>query len=445
MKRILAVLLMTVVIFTCFNACRKEETDDGSQKIGTSTGLVIILGNHANAKRVTRNILEEKEYAKLIKSAYTFEKNEKKQYTARANIAVIVADGNPQLEKDLEGFNMGNLDTCKRKDTCEDNIEMNNEKLYKILTDDTRLRAQEPGVDLVTAFREAVNYLNNLDVDKRTILCFDTMIPTQGMVDFTKLNYAEKSAQELYDEVYSLNGNRLPNFDGIEVMVDGLVDVCGYQSNGIKDSGFKTTIESFWKLFFGDSNVKSIKSNDLQGTEMNYIENVDGSYPYVPAIPVPVPNGPDTTIHFASEQLNFKISKTEFKEKKAATDYIRNTASKVLHNILEEEPERKIYVVGSIAVDSDGNKFDTHDISGGRAETVAKVLVENCGIPASNICVLDCGTNILPWRDTDEFQSGKWEEKDAAKNRVVTIICADEKNDSYKAIEPYINDTHIVK
>ncbi len=445
MKRILSVLLLAFIMLVGFAAC------GGSDE--PATGLVVILGNHANAKRITEDDLQK--CADIFNSAYTREEDSKGNYTAYANIAVIVADGDPEIEA-LEDFETGYLDSSNRAANRELKIEKNNEKLFEILTDESRLRAQEEGVDLVEAFNKAEFYLNGLDVVNRKILCFDTMLPTQGLVDFTVLDYAEKTPQELYDYVYSQNPDLLPKLSGIEVIVKGALDICGYQNDGIQNPTYTENIVSFWKLFFGDS-LKSISSSSSNGSAMLYLEGSADSYPYVPAIPVPEYNKlvaeekkeehvVDDTIVFRSEELNFKMDQAVFVNKEKSVKYIEKTASEKLKQILARDPARKIYVVGSIAVNSKNEKYDTSSVSSGRASVVADVLIENCKIPASNICVLDCGTNKLPWRDAEEFVNGKWIEEEAAKNRVVTIVCSDEGTEDYEVLKPYINNSkHIVK
>ena len=148
-----------------------------------------------------------------------------------------------------------------------------------------------------------------------------------------------------------------------------------------------------------------------------------------------------------SEELNFKMDDTVFVNHSKSVDYIKKTASEALKEFIAEDPDIKIYVVGSIAVNSKGEKYDTNSISSGRASVVADVLVKDCKIPAKNLCIVDCGTNNLPWREGKEFnKNGEWIEKEAAKNRIVTILCCEEGTEDYTALQKYINNSkHIVK
>lgn len=450
MKRKSVILMLVLVLVFAFVSCGRDKDDNSDVKAGPS-GLVIIIGNHANmvnrVDKIFDDILnEEPEY---FSDAYTLkgDGNDVK-YSAKANIAVVVADGNPQIE-DLENydFKTGYLKESDTAKKTQDNINKNNRKLSSLLASG-ELRAKEDEVDLIGAFEVAENYLKNLkDVSERRILVIDTMLPSTGLVDFTELDYANKSGQEIYDLVMSANGERMPDLSGLKIRIEGAINICGLQNKEISETS--TSIIDFWKIFFGESLDGDIKNCfGLNGTEMTNSEDGEG-YPYVSPIPVPArkpTSGKENSapVVLDAETLKFKQNLATFENPIKAKNYIKTTVKKAIETMLAYDPDRIIYVVGSIAVDSKHNEFDTHRISRDRALAVADVLINECKIPSSNIKVLDCGTNKLSWRDTDEFANGKWQDSLAAKNRVVAIIYSDKNSDAYKDIKPYINDKHIV-
>ncbi len=438
MKRIIIALMLALALAFSLAGCGKDKAPEGP------SGLVIIVGNHANSNIAAGEIIDEMmtEDPELFTNAYNVIENDR-YFTAKANIAVIVADGNPEIE-DLEthGFKTGYLKESNTEKKTMENIDENNETLVELFASET-LKAQEEEVDLIAAVDVAVNFLNNLsNVTERNILILDTMLPSKGLVNVRTFDFENISGEELYKKVMDVNGTRMPDLSGITVQVKGAINTCENQDKRISE--VCTNLLDFWKEFFGDS-LKGdiIKSYGASGTPKLY--KADGSgYPYVSPVAVSAPNPLDPVI-FNEQQVRFNSGDWTFVDPDGAKEYIRKASAEAIKKALNSDPEAIFYVVGSIAVDSKGNEFETHEISRNRALVVADILME-CGIPAKNLRVLDCGTNKLKGlRDADEFKGGSWDDDEAAKNRVVAVIHADDSADAFKVIKPFIDSTHIVK
>ncbi len=453
MKRILIVLALVLSIIFAFSGCGGDKEEEGAD----TSALVIILGNHANAYNRVEAILDDimNNNRDYFTKAYTrVGDGDEVRFSAKANIAVIVADGDPQIEVlDNYDFKTGYLKESDTERKTLSNIERNNEKLKELLASG-KIRAQEEQVDLNTAIREAVIYLNSqTGVTEKNILILDTMLPTKGYVNFTKLDFVNFSGEELYKQVVDAYGSNLPDMTGIKVTVKGALNVCSANEENIKhirDTKYRESVLSFWELYFGESLANPTLGDmvDVEpGEKMLYIEGSKDSYPYVSPIAVPQIDKDLTQIVFNTAEFQFVGNSDEFVDEAAAHDYIKTTASTALNSILKENPDRIIYVVGSITRDENdfGKDYETHKTSADRARRIARALVEVCNIPQANLRVLDCGTTEFEWRKTPEFdENGKWIPENAAENRVVAILCGGDTSDQYQEIKPYINDKHLI-
>ncbi len=438
MKRIIIALMLVLALAFTLAGCGKDKAPEGP------SGLVIIVGNHANSKIAADEIIDEMmtEDPELFTNAYSVVENDR-YFTAKANIAVIVADGDPEIESlEKYGFETGYLSESNTEKKTVANIEDNNDILVEIFESEV-LKAQQEQVDLIAAFDVAVNYLNGLsNVTEKNILILDTMLPTKGLIDVRTLDFENISGEELFNKVMDVNGNRMPDFSGITVQVKGAINTCGFQDKRISE--VCTNLLDFWKEFFGSSLKGDIvESYGASGTEKLYKEDGSG-YPYVSPIAVTPPDPLDPVI-FGEQQVRFNSGDWTFVNPDEAKEYIRKASAESIKKALKSDPDAIFYVVGSIAVDSKGNKFETHEISRNRALVVADILIE-CGVPAKNLRVLDCGTNVLKGlRDADEFAGGSWNDDEAAKNRVVAVIHGDDSADAFKVIKPFIDSEHLVK
>lgn len=436
MKKIsdfIKVLLVAVVLCVTLAGCGGDE-EIPEEAVGSS--LVIIAGNHANAKAISSAVFEK--HQDIIEESYKLIKEDNNTYSALAQIKVMVADGNPEFETSLGEFKTEKLTGSKTVDNRKYNIEKNNEALLEYLTAGN-LMAEEEEVDLTKALREASIYLNSIGEGEKYILILDTLLPTTGAIDFTQLDFQEFSASELLETVKKYNSSSLPDLEGIKVIVDGALDVCDGQTDRIRDKGPSSTILDFWKGFFGDSLVGDIKVSADGGKDQLYIEDENDNeigYPYVTPIAV-VPPVNTEVIVFKGSELRFVGNSDEFVDESKSIKYIRDTAGKTLNKILMEDPDRTIYVVGSIARIKDSDKQTTSQYSEMRAEKVADILVRENGIPRSNIKIIDAGVLEFSWRNADEFEEPNNEAKISelrAKNRTVAIICGGENCSEYKEV-----------
>ncbi len=434
MKRIINVFLVIMAFCLILTGCNNEKVPEEAQ----GSALVIIVGNHANAKAISSSIFEK--HKNIINNAYTLSKESNGTFSATPKIKVMVADGNPEFESYLGGFSTETLYGSKSVDNRGLKIDDNNKALLNFLTSG-ELKAQDEEVDLTKALREAAIYLNSTDGEKN-ILLLDTLLPTKGIINFTQLDFQEFSGRELLEEVKRIDSTgSLPDLEGINIIVDGALDVCGDQTDRIRDEGPSAAIIGFWKEFFGDSLVGDIRMSADGGAEQLYIEDEDGNadsngYPYVTPIAVASPVS-STSLVFKGSELRFLPYSDEFVDEPTSIKYICDTAGDTLRKILKDDPDRVIYVVGSVARIQKTDNQKTSHYSEIRATRVSDILISECGIPSKNIKSIDAGMINFSWRNTDEFKYPDNEEEIAARraeNRTVAIICGGENCSEYKEV-----------
>lgn len=440
-KRLLsitALLLALILMLSVFTGCgdKNDKNDDSDNNASVvlgsdaeSSGLVILIGNHANAKSLSADTIEK--YKDLISRAFIYGK-ENNQYTAQLQCQIIVCDGNPEPVPLEEYIKSDTKISSRRKDKREEDVDSLCEELIELLTSGT-LKAKEEEVNLAKAINEGRYVLNSMNVEERNMLILDTFLPTAGSIDFTKIDIQKLSAKEAYD---SIPDGTLPTLDGINVYADGVGNVAGSQKDYFREqTKLENNIIEFWKLVLGESLKNEFRFCPKTGTDMVYdSEDPENSYPRVSAIPFEVAEPETVSITtFRFDEVGFKPYSSEFNDKVKAARYIRTCAS-WLNDRFTANPDMKIYVVGSVArVDKDAAPQKTSKYSAGRAKTIADILIKEFDIPASQVITIDAGMTPLSWRNADEFATENEAEIRAAQaeNRVVAIIPDDDKSSDY--------------
>lgn len=432
-KLLIAVLAICFLFAGCGSKnddVTAETLEFGLTQEDESISLVIIVGNHANSRSITKAMFEK--YKPLIERAYLLTEENGTHY-ARSQLKVMVADGNPEFETELGNFNQDTLKGSKNVDNRDYNINLNNNKLYEYLSSDS-LRAKEEQVDLAKAMQEAAIYLNNTE-SKKYLLILDTLVPSTGIINFNQLDFQNSSAQEVLEKLRKDKAGFLPDLTGINVIVDNVLNICEPQTDRIRTDEAANKIIDFWKGFFGDSLVEDFKIAAKDGVELRYIEDDEKSYPYVTPIAV-APPVEITRIDLTSTEVRFNPYSDEFVDEDTSVKYICDTAEATLKAIIKEDPGRTIYVVGSVARLSRTDNQKTSRYSEIRAKRVAEILIEECEIPAKNIKAIDAGMLNLPWKQGNEFDKTSESEIKAAQaaSRMVAIVCGDEESDDYKGV-----------
>lgn len=434
------------------------------------SGLILILGNHANSKEfdIAKDFDPDTgKYRKLINDTiHTVSTND--GYVFEADINVIVNDGNPQkveLPSDLVQVSTGSLDFEKG-----DRAAMA-KQIASYLTDEQNKNmfiANNEHADLLSSLGIAANIIKNNLNTKYTVFVYDTGICTSGslnMVEKTHIDLVEDNVDDIINRIYAED---ICNLNGADVYIPYLLNVSDKQNYSYYEDGVQDYIwnvsdlqEKMVNLWSGvvekcGGTVATIVCNKLDyAPNMDYAEG-DDTYPFVPTVsfyknhPVEERKNetkevePDPIVAEAST-LGFEPGKAEFRKGEKGEDgktAARNTIAPFIDiwkEYLEQDNNNVLYVVGSIAKVNKNEPVKSSDqLSEARAKEVKGILkeklkkeLEENAISDEQIIVIDAGETVLRgWRDTDEFANGEFDTKIAAKNRVVAIIPNCESSDA---------------
>ena len=437
----LLLLLMTCVI-VCTGCGKKNETGDSTAKNNTTeekpVALVIIVGRHANAKMYTDQMVKQaSEY--IERSFVTTHDNS--GYTATAQISVIVCDGKPEkVDTIMEGEDILTYTSGNITDLNNQKKNLVNTLTEFLLSDD--LMANDPEVDLLSAISKAQNILEGYQDSEHHMLILDTGITTTGALDMTKVKIMETSC----DEIVKTVSDSIPKLDGTYVTFAGLGNVAEPQSEITSTQG-QDILEELWTsilkygnaeltapLHYDDSANSPVmafnESNPNSYKEVSAVSFYDSKNSGVEANPIVIAHeekAKEATVTVCLQTADlggFVGNEATFKDKDKAIATL-NTLTDDFSKLLSET-EYKLYIVGSIAKVQPGEAGEvrSNEYSQQRADAVAKLLMDDYGIPSDRIITIDAGTTKFSWRNADEYKGGSLTQIDseAQKNRVVAII-----------------------
>jgi hypothetical protein len=276
-------------------------------------------------------------------------------------------------------------------------------------------KANDKQNDLLAALKVAQQSFTAFgNVSERHLVILDTGINTSGDLDFNKLStnpngtvslmeFTEGGIAGIFTEhIENLKNepNRLPNLTGVKVSF-GLLPATEEQmlssTGGISENIPRR--ENFWKAVLTacgveeeDLFIKSLETPALSADGSSkynvYSEDEDG-FPYVsqvfwddavvepkglgsdsPPPPPPINPPPVSNLHFKPDSGEY-INDAEAKV--ALLNYLNG------HEIvayLEENPQEKVYIVGTQAKITLGGVYGNNSISSKRVETVKNSLIE---------------------------------------------------------------------
>ncbi len=420
--------------------------------------MVIIIGNHANANRASAEELDELLDDKLAQCISRYQDGE--EYCLKANVTIIVLDGDPEtVDVVLEGEKV----ELKASAMSIEKVMREQEYIIKDIKDfllEDSLRADDEEVDMLAAIAEAKIILDQYAGDEmeKHIVIYDSGISTDGFFDMKKINIQDGTVGQVLEQ---LPDGAAYDLSGITITFGGLGNVAGNQKDLREDSVYTQRLSAVWQEYFLSCNVKAInpdaESNfnkisfaargknamlcvekDPDKSEEEPIGNEDQNeasyYPFVSTVPFRlsekevikgiVDGTSETPIVLKSVDLGFKGDSAEFKDEVQA--YAAMDSYKDVFELVKQYPEIVLYVVGSRAKTTPTEETLANDqLAKDRAEAVANVLKSRYGVPASQIVIIDAGTQTLPWRNGVEFPDGTWDSKDKVammNNRTVAII-----------------------
>lgn len=457
MKRKFFTVLLAVLLAMLLSSCGMSTKD--FEKEGNN--LVIILNNHANARRYTEQIVN-RDIKPLLMDAITYDCSGS-DYTATLNVSIIIADGRPVSEvitrtykEEIKELELTETATYAEK-AVREGEDMVDKVIDFILESD--LRAVEEGTNLPSALAEAARILNAAPGAQNHIYIYDTGVVTEGKfamgTDEGQLNIQKGTAEEVLDRV---DPGAFPVLEDIYVHFYGIGDVCVGQKDmrEYDQSDFETCFLNFWTEFFERCGVDQDHLND--GKALTYAATghvslsmlwdvEENAYPYVRNVPFyvtpnPVVNdgegeGEDSQpeeklpINLSASELGgFKGDSAEFKHPEQARAALQSYYEYALKEVAEH-PELKIYVVGSRAITVEGQNFKDDPTSRKRAIAISELLQEMFGISAEQIVEIDAGVQRFSWSsEAKEFVNGVKDPAAQAEHRVVTLIPDTENNAS---------------
>lgn len=446
-KHILPLLLVLAILGTLgLTACGGPSGDT------KGISLVVILGYHANTCKPNQEMLEQSGLATLINHAIDYYKDSDGYCHAKANIKFILCDGQPEvidLTKDGEPIVMhyeaGNFDVLK-----EDMRYLSQDIMDALQSNE--LMANDDEVDLLAALSMAGDLLRMDPGVQNRILVLDSGLNTAGLLkmqdqqtlkNLQEIGNAgkEKAPEVAKNFVDHMAKGAIADLDDIHVTFYGLGNVDNVTQTTITDQLVKDTLIHFWTAYFAECKAtlqpSLVFTVNQGGTPMIY--NSDGTgYPYVSNIPFvlsqdsfPMPGSDLTPMLVLNEnKLGFNPSKATFRNRDTAVTEITNN-NPFFHWVLEQNPDVTFYVVGSVAKKDPEHTKEKGTLSLERAEAVAQILVEDCGIPADRIMLIPAGLTRLKWRDNEEFPNGQKttdSPSNQQKNRVVAIVPSTESD-----------------
>lgn len=445
LHRFLIMLIAALMLLA--SGCGNAQSDPADDK---PIALVIIAGRHANANMFVESQL--KEARRLIERSIQQEE-QSAGYTLRANVSIIVSDGNPELERLgdnlLTGVVSNSTEAEEVRGLLADGIER------YICSDE--MVANDAEVDLLEAIRLAKKTLQSEKELERHILILDTGITTEGFLNMREFEFMDEDVNELLTKL----DDQIPNLTDINVTFLGLGNVA-YPQNALSGNAAEKKLEDLWTGILKEKG-HAILTDDIvfwasEGEPMMYNETpVEGFVNYPNVSPVMFPNMKDghvvppdvftlspktsdndeedgqgdeskQTLAFAlpDAYLGFKPNSAEFADVNQRNKTL-NSIKEPLENYLNGTNNR-IYIVGSIAKTAPDRDWHSHELSKARATAVRDALVNDYGVPADRLVIIDAGVTKFSWRDAEEFPGGKITKDtplNQAKNRVVAIIGED--------------------
>lgn len=428
MKKKILVLLVCVVLLCMTAGCGESLTLDNGNS------LVIIVGKHANANMYEKmpGIVDE-----MLESAVNYSEDAS-GYKAEIKVSIIICDGNPSQ------VSMSDIELEREAQDSEKIVERAEKSLDKIkdLVRDETLKADNEEVDLAAAINQAKLLLKANPGKENHILILDSGIPTSGLINFSNLDFCNGTTEEVVNRV---DEGAHYDLSEIEVTFYGIGNVAGDQYNQymefFNDQNFQNRLTDFWTIYLSEKcKASEVDATYIlkQGTEMVFSEDHPDSYPFVTVVDFvkteDVDPAPAPTEHEDEEKpelpplsakfLGFKPGKAEFRNE---TDAINKLAkyAETMKAHLNENPDQVFYIVGSIAKTS-ADAFKEHSkVAAARAEKVKEILVDQYGLDAERLIVIDAGTKVFSWRNAEEFPEGCGPEgvaENLEANRVVAII-----------------------
>ncbi|MBO5944635.1 MAG: hypothetical protein J6Q50_05010 [Clostridia bacterium] len=387
-KNIFYFCCILVFFSVLLSGCEKTEVTE-------SESVVVLIGNHANAKMV-----DEKKFLEEVKDVYM----------NLGTISFIVVDGEPEIiykDDEILGY-VGQEEMEKRAKEKALNEDLWRQELNPIIErigkDAYNTPANNNEVDIIKALNEtssALNYsmIENVEYDKRIVI-YDSGLSTTGVVNFCEHNILQMSEAEINAFVDELYYNKeIPNLSEVEVEWYGIGKVAEPQQ--AISNKYCEKIKYLWNRIIEKAGG-TIKFID-------YIFNITVKADCeVSKVIIPSVSREKFVVYFLGDSIAYNNNEI------IAKNVLVQAANEIMSF------EGVWYIIGCEATRTeDGVEDLKNHYSALRADKVAKEL-RKLGVSDSKIIVSALGP-YDPW-NINEYVDGSWREELAQKNRKVVII-----------------------
>jgi len=409
MKKILALLLVTVMLVSLFSGCQSTNSEAQAPR-----ALCYVVSVHANFPFISIERFREDVYE--VSRAY-------------GSVGMVAVDGAPYVAADFK-ITAPDVyeDDARRSYVAEKNTE-------KILSALQSAKAKTPEVDTLAAIDLAADLLQDKEEPQKTMVVVDSMLSTTSLMNFAESNLIEQDASAIVAELESFHA--IPDLSGIDVVLIGIGQTAGEQS--ALPSGAQYNLEQIWLAILEAANAKSVNVSSAplgdalakSTLEVSTVSFIADQFSFPASAPEEVPSQETVppvpeVVRLDDESVAFISNKSEFIDASAAREILVPIA-----DVLIKHPGAQIVLAGSTA--STGVAENCRKLSLARADAVKSVLVE-LGVPEDMIITIGLGReeNFLRVDDLDETGSLT---ADAAKNRAVFLFLKDSETARKLGIE----------
>ncbi len=360
-----------------------------------SESVVMLIGNHANAKMVNEK--------KLYEEVYDI-------YMNLGTLSFIVVDGKPEIiyiDDEMLGY-VGQEEMKKRQDEKKKNEGLWQENLSPIITEVVNkaysTTANDNEVDLLQALNEAVSALNysmikGVEYDRRIII-YDSGLSTTGVASFCEHNILQMSEDEIDAFINELYYDKdIPILSEVEIEWYGIGKVAEPQCS--INNKYCDKIKYFW------NGVIEKAGGSVTFIDYNFNTMVNSECA-VSTVAIPNVSKEEFVVYFFGNSTDYNNNEV------VAETVLKQAAKEIMTS------DGVWYIIGCEATRTeDGVENLKNHYSALRADKVAKEL-RLLGVSDSQISVSALGP-YDPW-NINEYVDGFWNEELAQKNRKVVII-----------------------
>ena len=403
MKKIIALILICICIFTLtgtLTGCSKRTANDTPAE---KTAVCFIVGGHANSQGLNMNspLVQDTVYNTVRNYGF---------------ISVVSVDGKPEI------IHAASYDIdAKYKSASKDKLDMDaRAKATNIVVSMQNIVANDPEVDYLEALRLAVRTLSSLEgYDSKRIIVLGTGLSTTGVLDF---NNNLISADP--DVVVGLlkEKSEIPDFSGITVYWQQLGDVAAPQKELTSAQRIKLQniygglVEAGGGAFVYNEIIANPVDNSAQFPAVTPVDLPDDTPisfdPTVFEEPDEDENVFEEPVILSEDQVVFIGDKAEYLHPEEAMRTLQPIAEYLI-----QHPSISILLAGTTAGDKDSDYTMTLSLS--RAETVKSTLVE-LGVDEGRIIAVGLGSTNDPWH----IWSAGYDGAAASSNRKVVLLDA---------------------